>query len=161
MLGLTVEEFVPFMPEQTNTVDLDGPETSCSLWADVIQLEGAQELGTFNQDFYAGKPALTRNQFSKGSAYYLGTQFPMETMQLIFNQILADAGVTPVLNNIPAGVEVVLRQNGSRSYLCVLNHLPETVSVDLQEYRGSDLLTGEGCEAQISLEPYGVRIVEM
>ena len=160
MLGLTVEEFVPFMPEQTNTVDLDGPETSSSLWADVIHLEGAQELGLFKQDFYAGKPAFTRNQFGKGAAYYIGTRFPMETMQLIFEQIYAEANVSSVLK-VPFGIEVVLRESDKRSYLCLLNHLPETISVDLKEYHGKDLLTNKTMEKEIPLEPYCVRILEI
>lgn len=158
MLGLTVEEFVPFMPGQTSAVDLDGPEASCSLWADVIHLEGAQELGTFTHEFYSGKPALTRNQFGKGVAYYLGTRFPMETMQKIFEQIYAEADVSAVLS-VPLGVEVVLRESDDGSYLCLLNHTSEPVTVNLGDYRGEDLITGQMLDAEITIETYGVRIV--
>jgi beta-galactosidase len=159
MLGLTVEEFVPFMPNQTNTVCLgNGIETSCSLWADVIHLEGAQALGTFRNDFYAGKPAITRNQYGSGTAYYLGTRLPLDAMQKVFEQVYSDAGVTPALN-VPAGVEVILRKGDNKSYLCVLNHLPEAVTVDLKDHHGTDLLTGQLLESQVSMEPYAVRIL--
>ena len=43
------------------------------LWCDVIEPKGCQVLATFTQDFYAGRPAVTMQQFGLGKAIYIGT----------------------------------------------------------------------------------------
>ncbi|HEU5228662.1 MAG TPA: beta-galactosidase, partial [Ktedonobacteraceae bacterium] len=77
LLGLHVEEFDPWTDEISNAVVIQEGALQgsypCSLWGEVVQLEGAQELGVFADDYYANGPALTSHQFGQGRAYYLAT----------------------------------------------------------------------------------------
>jgi beta-galactosidase len=74
MLGLVVAEYAPYPETQSNTIcTTDNKQFGCSLWSNIIHLRTAQAMATFEHDHYAGKPAVTRNQFGKGTAFYVGT----------------------------------------------------------------------------------------
>lgn len=45
-------------------------QTFCEL----LHLETAAELATYQSDFYAGRPALTVNQYAEGEAYYMASR---------------------------------------------------------------------------------------
>jgi beta-galactosidase len=161
MLGLCVEEFAPVVNGQVNTLRFaNGTKTISDLWAEVIHLEGAESLASFQENYFAGKPALTRHRFGKGTAYYLGTRLDGADMLRVFQQVFADAGVDPALE-VPDGVEAILRDGADQSYLCLLNHLPEAVTIDLQGFSGTDLLTGQFVKNQLLLGSYGVQIMEI
>ena len=68
LLGIHVEEIIPFQATETNRVrTTEGAEFGSDTWAEVIRLEGAEALGTFVDDFYAGGPALTRHRGGSGT----------------------------------------------------------------------------------------------
>ena len=80
MLGLWVEEFDPLLPTMHNRVvvppggALPVGSYPCDLWCDLIQLEGAQALATYGEDFYAGRPAITEHRLGAGRALYVATR---------------------------------------------------------------------------------------
>jgi beta-galactosidase len=159
LLGLRVEEFDPYVPGQTNRIAVvDDGAYACDLWSDVIDLEGAQAVAHFEDDFYAGRAAVTRHAFGQGAAYYLGTR-PDETfMDVLLARVCRDAGMRPALE-APAGIEVVRRVRGERTFLFVLNHTRDTRDVHVGgQYR--DLLTGALHTETISLDPYGLAILD-
>jgi beta-galactosidase len=158
MLGLMVEEFVPLMPGREIALDFMGEKATGDMWSEVIHLEGANALATFGENYFAGAPAVTYHCFGKGSVYYLGTRLASTDMQKMFGQIFTDASIRPILD-VPAGVEVILREGEEKTFLCILNHLPDSVTVDLKYQRGTDLLTGKDVQAQESIESLGVRVI--
>lgn len=161
MLGLVVEEFAPYTETQSNTVRTDdGRQFQCSFWSDVIHLEGAQALASYEQDYYAGAPAITRNHFGKGTAYYVGTVPERSGMDWLLEQVCESAGVRPVLANAPAGVELVRRTNGKLSWLFVLNHSAEKVHVTLEQ-KGLDLLTSRQVNGEVEVDPAGVAVIQL
>jgi beta-galactosidase len=161
MLGLGVEEYVPYSETQSNTFcTTDGQQFQASLWGDVIHLKTAESLGTFEQDYYAGGPAITRNQFGKGTAFYVGTVPEPNGMTWLLEQVCGTADVKPVASNVPADVELLQRTNGNTSWLFILNHSTDKVTVPL-EHSGLDLLTGVEVSGSMELEPAGVAIIEL
>ena len=48
---------------------------SCSMLCDIVNLQGAQAIMTYQDDFYAGRAVVTRNQFGNGEAYHIGSHF--------------------------------------------------------------------------------------
>ena len=129
------------------------------MWSEVIHLEGAEALAQFTNGFCEGKPAITKYNFRKGTAYYIGTRLSLDDMQKVFAPIFETANVKPVLN-APLGVDVLLRE-GENSFLCIMNNLQETVTLDLKNYSGVDLLTGECCDKSVSLEKFCVKIIQL
>ena len=160
MLGLVVEEYAPYCETQSNTIcTTDNKQFNCSLWSDIVHLETAQAIATIEQDYYAGSPAITRNKFGKGTAYYVGTVPDGNGMDWLLEQVCETANIKPVAQNAPKGVELLHRMNGSSSWLFMLNHSRETVKIPLEK-NGRDLLTDSQVNGWISLEPTGVAIIQ-
>jgi beta-galactosidase len=115
----------------------------CSLWGEVVHLEGASVLGYFANDYYAGSPALSMNKFGEGKAYYLATHGNEKLLVNLAHQLCKEAGVKSLL-----GVEEVLevtqryRADGSSVYF-LLNHSDRVVEVFLPGGNFRSLLTGE------------------
>ncbi len=159
LLGLRVEDFDAYAPEQRNHINVPGRGAfECDLWSDLIGLEGAEPLATYTADFYAGRSAVTRNRFGRGVAYYLGTRPEPGFMDWLLGTVCSEAGVEPALE-APDGVEATIRTNGGREYLFVLNHGREGADVRLPG-GWRDLLTGEGREGTLRLDPFGVAVLE-
>ncbi|HEY0606200.1 MAG TPA: beta-galactosidase [Herpetosiphonaceae bacterium] len=158
MLGLRVEDFVPYAPEQTNEILAeDGTRYSCDLWADLIDLEGATALAHYTGGFYAERPALTRHSFGQGTAYYIGTRPTADALDWLLKRACENAGVAPAYT-VPAGVEVIRRQRENASLLYLLNHRDEPVEIALAE-TATDLLTGRSISGHLRLEPLDVAIL--
>jgi len=162
MLGVVIEEFAPYSETQSNSFrTIDGKQFKCTLWSDVIHLKGAEAtVAVFEDDYYAGSPAITQNIFGKGTAWYVGTVPDKDGMEWLLGQACKEAGVKAVVSNIPEGVEVLHRANGSASWLFVLNHSGENINVPI-EHHGQDLLTGKQINGSVELEPTGVAIIQL
>ena len=117
-------------------------------------------MGTFEQDYYAGNPAITQNQFGKGTAFYVGTVPDTNGMDWLMETVCEAAGVQPAVSHTPTHVEVVQRRNGESSWLFVLNHSSEEISV-LLEKNGLDLPTGRELNGSFNIGPSDVAIVEL
>jgi beta-galactosidase len=161
MLGLVIEEYVPYSETQSNTLcTTDGRQFSCSFWSDVIHLNTAQALATFEQDYYAGGPAITRNRFGKGTAYYVSTVPDQSGMDWLLDEICKTAHVKSAVPNIPAAVEVLQRANEKASWLFLLNHSTDKVIVSLEQ-SGLDLLTDTEAKDSIELQPTSIAIIQL
>ena len=157
LLGIRIEEFDPYVPDQTNTIrDRNGQRWSCDLWSDVLDLEGAEALATYERDFYAGRPAVTRNAFGQGAAYYLGTRPDAAYLSRLLLDVCGAGPSLPVAAE--PGVEVTRRVNDGITFWFVLNQNPYAVELTLL-VAAEDLLTGEKPDRTLRLEAYGVAIL--
>jgi beta-galactosidase len=159
VLGLFVEDFVPFASEEMNRIlTQDGASYSCDLWADLVHLESAEPLASYQRGFYAGTPAVTRHAFGEGTAYYVGTRPEERYTEMLLGGICREAGIRVPLE-APRGVEVVRRRTDERSFVFVLNHKDEAVELRLSK-PARDLLTGAEHSGDLTLEPLGVAVLE-
>jgi beta-galactosidase len=117
MLGLRIEEFAPYAPEHCNSIRADdGSHYQCTLWSDIIDLQGAAAIAQYDSEFYAGRPTITRHAFGQGTTYYVGTQPEPAGMAWLLNHVCEDARVRPAYA-VPEGVEVVQRHGETTSLL--------------------------------------------
>ncbi|MBA3491510.1 MAG: beta-galactosidase trimerization domain-containing protein, partial [Rubrobacteraceae bacterium] len=159
LLGLRIEDFVPMAAEKGNSLDTqDNGPFACGLWADLIHLADAEPLASYTDDFYAGTPAVTRNVFGEGAAYYLGTRPEEQYVKLLLERVYEEAGVRPAAE-VPPGVDAVRRKAEDASFLFVLNHNQEAVEVSLPG-PGLDLLTGKEHASNLVLDPLEVAILQ-
>jgi beta-galactosidase len=157
LLGLRVEEFVPYPEEASNTFLYSKKGYGCDLWSDVIELQGAQALGVYEGDFYAGRPAITRHEVGSGRAYYVGTRPERDFMVRFLADLCEEVAIGPV-TQADGSVEAVRRQGPGGSFLFLLNHGTEEARVPVE--RGAvDLLTGNRSGSLVRLEPFGVAIL--
>ena len=111
-------------------------------------------LGTYAKDFYAGRPAVTLNQYGEGKAIYVGTmshQFFYYDLIVWLRQV---CGLHPLLK-VPDTVEVSMRQKDGTKIYFLLNHQHSPVRI--QFYKPMhDFLTGTTLIGNYDLPPHGV-----
>ena len=133
MFGLRVVEFDPLPPGEENHITIKGgfPTTglhSARLWCDIIEPDTCQVLGTYAQDFYAGKPAVTMNQFGEGRAIYVGTMCSPPFYYDLVTWLRQLCGIAPLLR-VPDQIEVSMRVRDDYRIYFLLNHHPQSVHV--------------------------------
>jgi len=159
VLGLSVEEWCP--NPQKCLAQLPGrpEEIPCTTWVDVVNVKSAQASAVFTTDYYAGKPALTINEFGKGRALYAATLLEPFWMSWLMSGFIEQLGIRAPLPT-PRGVEAVVRSKPGRQFLFLLNHNPKPETLELDSWSGKELLSGRAVQGRLTLEPNGVAIVE-
>jgi beta-galactosidase len=158
LLGLRIDEFDPYPLAHANHIrTADGASFETYLWSDVIELEGAQAIATYEADFYAGRAAVTQYALGAGQSYYLGSCLGPDGMDWLLGRALGEAGVQPWLA-APAGVEIARRTDGAQSYTFVLNHNDQAVEIRLPA-PARDLLAQQTHAAALALGAFGAAIL--
>lgn len=167
-LGVWAEEIDVFYEEQKqsvvaaggNALGLSG-EYAARDYATIIHPEGADVLATYGHDFYKGEPALTVNRFGDGEAYYVASRNNERFIDDFYGSLAARLKLRRALDTeLPTGVTAQLREDGERAFVFVMNFTPEPKAVDLGGGAFADVVTGEALEGTVTLDGYGVRVVE-
>src|SRR5262249_15172642 len=116
---------------------------------------------TYGTDFYAGHPALTRNHFGQGQAYYIAARTEQRFLDEFYGTLVGHLGIHPVIDTVlPDGVSVTQRSDGSTCFVFVMNFTDQAVKVKLDVRQYSDLLTGDVVSGDsIELPAYGICIL--
>lgn len=135
---------------------------------DVMYNEGAEALAVFDEDFYRGRPAVTRNRLGKGYVYYIATSSTGEFYSQLIDDICGERGVKNVFGDrVTAadtwdGVEIALRNTGSRRVFYIINH-EDMEKQTVFPFDGDELTEGKTISAgdTLRLAPKGVNIVSV
>ena len=100
--------------------ELAGQTLPVQIWCDILEPQGAQVIARYSQDYYVGKPAVTRNPFGQGAAIYLGAFGTDAFYESFFGWLLKQKNIQSDIE-APAGVEISKRGQGDRSIYFVLN----------------------------------------
>jgi beta-galactosidase len=132
LLGIRVEEYWPLPDEQPLELrsELFGDFTAVS-WAEWLTTDGAVQLAEISGGPLAGIPAIVRNDYGAGVAWYVATLPESWALARLLDAACAQAGVRPVLDGLPDAVEAVRRGD----LLFLLNHDDE--SVEIRPCRGA------------------------
>jgi beta-galactosidase len=152
------EQVVPVAP----TADSGFSESwEARIFCDLIHAEGAEVLAEYASEFYAGRPALTRNRHGKGSAWYVAFRGDDVFLDDLTGRIAGEAGLRTILNTIlPEGVTVQARTDGRREFVFLLNFTREEQSVDLGTTSFREITTNQMLSGRVALSGYGARVLE-
>jgi beta-galactosidase len=129
-------------------------------YLDLIHAEGAEVLAVYDEDFYAGRPALTRHRFGKGRAYYVASRNDERFFDDFFGSLIGEMELLRAGGaGLPKGVTAHLRVQGDRRYLFLLNFHSQSATVELDPGPYLDAETKEKITGKLSLEPYGSRVL--
>ncbi|MEU0301963.1 beta-galactosidase [Streptomyces sp. NPDC006175] len=143
----TVHEWWPL--DEGATVECDGFRGT--LWSEELEPDGSAEtVSAYRGGELDGLPSVLR----KGTAWYVSTLPEPEALRGLLGRAAAEAGVRPVLEGLPAGVEAVRRGK----LLFLLNHGRTPAGVGLPGLH-VDLLTGAESDGVVELERYGVAVL--
>ena len=161
LAGIWVEEIDALAPEQTNTITFtDGTRMTCNLLCDLMHLEGAQLLASYDENFYAGMPAITKNTFGKGCTYYIGTNMGQEGIDKVLKMATQQAGVHPVVKD-PTALEVVCRKTANSTHYYIFNFKETEIVIPDQFVGYTDLLTGKKVESGMRMKHYDALILNI
>ena len=151
VLGAVAEEFVPLVEGRTVTLDTG---MVSGIWSEDLQAQEAEVVATYLDGPLPGVPAITRNHFGGGTAWYVATQLEDESLDQLILEVGQQAGIPAA--RPPEGVELVRRESRDRSYLFALNH---GASRAVLAVTGRELLSDKACEGEYVLEPGAVAVL--
>ncbi|WP_454860705.1 beta-galactosidase trimerization domain-containing protein [Promicromonospora soli] len=156
VLGVRVEETDSAEPGVVNPVTLRDPRldrldrrgedelvSDASLVFEVLVPRGADVIGTYGAEFYAGTPAVTRNRpggLDGGEAWYVATALDDAGVEWVVRRVLDRHGLVGPYADAP-DVELAVRSRDGVRFAFVLSHATEPVEVAAHA-SGVDLLTG-------------------
>ena len=163
VFGLMVREFDPLPASEDNHLAFKGGFHTthlhtARLWCDLIEPLGCQTLATYTKDFYAGRPAVTVNQYGEGKAIYVGTVSQQNFYHDLIAWIRQTCNVFSLLK-VPDGVEVSLRQKDDTRIYFLLNH--QNTPIRITFYKPAhDFLTNKIVSGNFDLPPHGVLVLD-
>jgi beta-galactosidase len=164
MCGVEVEEYDALPPDIYVSVTWEEsgsaatmPDAHAWLWCDVLSPTTARIVARYQREFYAGRAAITLNEFGQGQAVYVGTVGDEALHDRVIQWLLQISSIAPALST-PSGVEAVERWKDGRRLLFLLNHRDEPQALDLARPM-TDLLSNRNFGGRTTLEPKGVVIL--
>lgn len=163
LFGMRVIEMDPLPPGEENHLTFKGSFPATHLhpartWCDIIEVREAQVLATYAKDFYAGKPAMTVNDYGLGKAIYFGTVSHQHFYYDLVAWLRQMCNLFPLLK-VPDTVEVSMRQKDDRKIYFLLNH--QHSHVRLHFYKPMhDFLTGQTFTGNYDLPSHGVLVLD-
>lgn len=120
MTGCQVEEY-DAIGNDTNTVVMDGRSYTVTQWCEILQADRAEVIGTYGGEFYAGAPAVTRNQYGAGSVYYLGAVGKPPFYEALAKRMLEEKEI-PFTTELPERVEMTVRESSEKRFVFLFNN---------------------------------------
>ena len=155
--GVTVEEYNPLGEKEEWVAFAEEREARVSVWADRLALDTAEAFAWYRTSMYAGKPAVTRNRFGKGNAWYCGTFGDESFYKTLLKAILAVSDVSWV-EGLPKDVSLRTLRHGEQLFVILVNLSGEHRVVSLPGAYQPFL--GEKCSSEVTLSPYDVNILK-
>ena len=157
-LGIWCEEIDALYPDERNALTYQGKRYEVRDLCEIVHLRGAESLGSYEEDFYAGMPAVTVNHYGAGKAYFIAARTEQAFLDDFYRAIEAESALTPVLDcELPEGCSATRRTDGETDTIFVMNFSPIGRMLDIGE-GGTDLETGKELSGIIELPARGVRI---
>lgn len=165
LAGIWSEEIDSLYPDEHNSIcmgegnelEIEG-EYECGFLLDLIHPETARVQAVYGSDFYKGMPALTVNDFGKGKAWYLTARPEERFLQALYARLVRQAGLKPILDSLPAGVQVTSRVKEGQLYRFIMNFGDNAAQVKVPA--SQDAISGEQVLGEIELLPKQIRILK-
>jgi beta-galactosidase len=160
LMGVRVDEWDARGPEVVNPVSFDGLAAESRLLFELVTPQGAEVVGTYRADFYAGTAAVTRHAFGRGYGWYVGAGLDQAGVSWVVRRVLDEQGLSGPYPDVP-DLETAVRvtPDGTR-LLFLLNHRADPVDVTAR-VSGVDLLTARRIDhgQPLRFDPYGVMVL--
>ncbi|MCL2360738.1 MAG: beta-galactosidase [Defluviitaleaceae bacterium] len=158
IFGINIGETDSLYPTQKNALIMScGKEYEafdhCAIF-DV--LPGTEVLATYGSDFYKGNPALTRNAFDKGQAYFIGPRTGEDFLVDFYSGLIkADLPI-----NGDEEVSIQERRNEKNRYFFVMNYSEEEKEISLETAMEDIITRQEMTAGKHRIKPYGVFVLK-
>ncbi|MBQ6947481.1 MAG: beta-galactosidase trimerization domain-containing protein, partial [Clostridia bacterium] len=160
VFGIWNEEIDTLYPEDRNVIRWDDKDYAAIDYCEILHSEGAEVLATYGEDFYKGFPAVTRNAYGKGEAYYIAFRDEGDFAADFLENLLQNSGIHSAFDGpLPYGVTAHSRTDGETLYVFVQNYSHNTHTLQTNH---TWVTTDEGLTIQdtFTLAPYETVILQ-
>lgn len=160
-LGLAYDQFTfPKKVGLRGEIALPDGSEEARVFMELLRPQEAKVLAGYDHREWKHYAAVTRNEYGKGKAYYIGCMTSERVLRNIFKRALTDAKV-PYPEDISFPVIVRKGINDFGKKICFyLNYSAGEQVVSLPG-TGIDLLTQEKVQGTMTIPAWGVRVTEM
>ena len=160
-LGLAYDQFTfPKKVGLRGEIALPDGSEEARVFMELLRPQEAKVLAGYDHREWKHYAAVTRNEYGKGKAYYIGCMTSEGVLRNIFKRALTDAKV-PYPEDISFPVIVRKGINDFGKKICFyLNYSAGEQVVSLSG-TGIDLLTQEKVQGTMTIPAWGVRVTEM
>lgn len=163
LTGTTVREFDSLDPSRSNFLfwhhGRTFHDTEVDLWAEILEVQGAEVVASYSQDWYARQPAITCKKTEEGQTIYVGCMGGPILYTTLFDWLLPQVGVEAPMSSV-SGVELCARYGeDGRRVMFLLNHTNHRHALSLTSPI-HDILSGQEYEHLLALEPGQVVVFE-
>ena len=140
-----------------------GDDSKVSDWAEMIVPDSAKPLAFYDHPFFGKYPAITRNDFGKGSLTYEGTVLSDKLQMAVLLGVLEKAGLTGSDQKLPAAVRVKHGQNRQGKTIHFYLNYSSSPQMVAYSYAPGALLLSSGTVSpgqSLLLQPWDAAIVE-
>jgi beta-galactosidase len=143
--GLWSEEIDALYPGEKNSIEWNSKHYRAFELCELIHERGAEVLGSYSGDFYAGRPALTVNHHGKGKAYFIAARTDENFLDDFYQKLCLEVSIKPLFNHLPLGVTAQVRSNGETDFIFLMNftNREQKVFGETAESTGYNLLPFE------------------
>ncbi len=129
VFGVWAEETSGIPEGKEGTAQFGGKEYKTQVVLDVIHSEGAEILGTYTSDFFKGEPAVTKNRYGKGTAYYTAFRNDEDFADDFCEALVKAHGIAPD-TSITADRDVLIRKRGDFVFIFNFSEEEKTAVLD-------------------------------
>ncbi|MEH0547664.1 beta-galactosidase [Streptomyces sp. B21-105] len=162
LLGIRVDEWDARPEDVENPVRFTAFTAQARLVFEIVRLRGAEAVARYETDFYAGTPAVTRNGFGAGHAWYVATALDQPGVDHVVRSVLARHDlIGPYAGHRSVETAHRVTPDGAR-LVFLLNHGAEPIRLTAHA-AATDLLTGKRHDqgAEIVLDSRGVAVLRL
>ena len=129
LAGVWTEELDPLWEGQSNRalpaagqdLGLSG-EYRIDGFCELVHPEGSEALAVYGDDWYAGRPVLTRHDYGKGRVYYLAAKVDQRFTDDLMGALAKELGLASAWpERLPPGVNAQVRGDGETDYVFLMN----------------------------------------
>ncbi len=153
--GVWAEETDSLPEDKPGSAEFNNKTYKTQHICDIIHSSSAEILGTYTSDFYAGLPAVTKNSFGKGRAYYTAFRNDEDFTDDFCAQLIKELGISPD-TAITADKDVLIRKRGSCIFIFNFTDSEKTVTLDKKYI---DMLTDKEVEGVLTLPVCGYYVL--
>lgn len=156
LFGIAVKETDTLYPKQKNKLSFAGKNYDVHDYCSIVENQAAEVLATYQDDFYAQSPSVTKHAFGKGEAYYIGARTKGDFLGAFYGSIIDSLDLAnPWVEKSDPSISV--QQRGENHYF-VMNFSEESHEIMVAS-EGVDLLKNESTVQHIQLAPYEVKVI--
>lgn len=161
-IGVEVDQYTLVANDQPDmSVRWDDERYGAPIFSELLQPtdDETEVVATFDDDYYAGSPAVVRRKRGEGQVLYVGSGFSEQLAEKILDVLDVKAPYSAVVD-VPESMELAVRKNDEGTWMFVLNYLSSPGTIELKQ-SVADAVTGETVEGKVELPGYGVGIYKI